>query len=1232
VSKSSLALPPINGIADPTVRSALTAISNWSRTVQSEYVSKDELQLPASAAGNALTKIIRQEISKTEAPVTLISQTTADGMNETQVKGVIRQMLENSGTEPPFVTNAPYLFRAGGSNTNVWVGAGGIGGFNGGVATFGITSVDGGFFFGRSDNPSNQISFNPASGQMVFGSNVKLVNSSGYTIQGLIDQATTGKYSLTALQNDLAAGVANVVAGVGSNYRLDVNTSNGSVSLKHKDVTYNGYSAVADSSNTRLPALVVTSAGLAAGYNDVDGTWKNSFVIDATTGTATFSGTVNASAGNFVGTITATSGTFSGSVQVGSGGVIYAGQSAWNTGTGFWLEYNGGIPRFSIGNSATSKSLAWDGTELRLNGTVVGTIISNAQTGANEAGALTLAGTANGKANTAITNAATAQTTADNAASTAATAVNGLTGKLNKAGTDILSGVLAVDTTTAAGIRVSPAGQTLSWNSAGTYLSGRGLALTPNGIMGHNGTKTTFAIDINGNASFSGTISSDAVIAATINANQINAGNLAAGVVYAGTINANQISTGTIAAGIVYAGTIGANQLTAGTITSNAITLSGAGAVIKAGQTAYNTGTGFWLDGAGNFSIGNSAGNYMAWNTSGGTLTINGSILSTSTIGGTPTTTIISGASAGATAVQPATLASNLTTKLNNSAADTLGGTISFNSSGAFKIGTATWDGTTATGTGVMFNQNGIVGVSGGVIGFSINASGAASFKGTISAGSVIAATMDAGNITTGTLGASVIYTGSLSATKITAGNITAAVGITSGYFSTGTASAWNGGTGAASGTGTGVLINQNGIVGLSSGTPTFTINASTGAATFKGDITGASGTFSGTIGAGAVISASVAASQITAGTITGNAITLSGAGAVIKAGQTAYNTGTGFWLDGSGNFSIGNSAGNYMAWNTGTGILTVNGAISATSTINGTTASTVVTGAASGATAVQPGTLTTSLAGKLSTNAAYVMGAASEFSTSGYTSTSAGAGGMSFTNNGIIARKRNAGNTGWDNKFVIDVNGNATFSGALSAATGDFAGSLTGASGTFAGNITAATVTTNNVNAAGYLRGKGKYTQAVTINASTLYGSVFGEVDTASGGNTGVIGYSNATGATAVIGVAGGAAGTTNGYGVAGSGGWAGVYGEASLVGGYGGYFKNAPLTPIMAAVYGYSSTQNLPGFHTNSHIRLDGQTSSGSGTANFSNTTKPSGTTTSNVWVKISLDGTTYYIPAWA
>lgn len=49
----------------------------------------------------------------------------------------------------------------------------------------------------------------------------------------------------------------------------------------------------------------------------------------------------------------------SGTLNVATSGVIKSGQSAFNTGTGYWLDYNGGSPRFSIGNPSGNR-LTWD--------------------------------------------------------------------------------------------------------------------------------------------------------------------------------------------------------------------------------------------------------------------------------------------------------------------------------------------------------------------------------------------------------------------------------------------------------------------------------------------------------------------------------------------------------------------------------------------------------------------------------------------------------------------------------------------------------------------------------------------------------------------------------------------------------------------------------------------------------------------------------------------------------
>lgn len=66
-----------------------------------------------------------------------------------------------------------------------------------------------------------------------------------------------------------------------------------------------------------------------------------------------------------LGDITAGTLTFNGA------GYVKGGQTAYNTGTGFFLGFDAGIPKFSIGNPAT-QSITWDGTTMTLVGKFVG--------------------------------------------------------------------------------------------------------------------------------------------------------------------------------------------------------------------------------------------------------------------------------------------------------------------------------------------------------------------------------------------------------------------------------------------------------------------------------------------------------------------------------------------------------------------------------------------------------------------------------------------------------------------------------------------------------------------------------------------------------------------------------------------------------------------------------------------------------------------------------------------
>lgn len=106
----------------------------------------------------------------------------------------------------------------------------------------------------------------------------------------------------------------------------------------------------------------------------------------------------------------------------------------------------------------------------------------------------------------------TVRDNASNALTAANTANTNLANKQDKASSDILT-ISTTDAVRMAGIRVGD----LAWDASGARTSGKGLALTPQGLLGHNGTKTTFSIDaVTGNTVFDGTLAAGSVKAGMI--------------------------------------------------------------------------------------------------------------------------------------------------------------------------------------------------------------------------------------------------------------------------------------------------------------------------------------------------------------------------------------------------------------------------------------------------------------------------------------------------------------------------------------------------------------------------------------------------------------------------------------------------------------------------------------------------------------------------------------------
>jgi len=84
--------------------------------------------------------------------------------------------------------------------------------------------------------------------------------------------------------------------------------------------------------------------------------------IDATNGLRIRSGTTNKLVADTSGNLSLT-----GAFSIGTSGSFSSGATGYSTGTGWWMDYNGGTPRFRIGNPAGNQ-LTWDGTTLTLTG------------------------------------------------------------------------------------------------------------------------------------------------------------------------------------------------------------------------------------------------------------------------------------------------------------------------------------------------------------------------------------------------------------------------------------------------------------------------------------------------------------------------------------------------------------------------------------------------------------------------------------------------------------------------------------------------------------------------------------------------------------------------------------------------------------------------------------------------------------------------------------------------
>ena len=516
------------------------------------------------------------------------------------------------------------------------------------------------------------------------------------------------------------------------------------------------------------------------------------------------------------------------------------------TGAGGVL-YNGG--NFAFGDSTTN--ITYNGSVLKLNGNIVG------QTNIVD-GAISTAKFATGlEPVTVVTSVPATKSTSS--------IFNSTDGKLYRwNGTSYVASVPAVDVTgqlsdnqIAAIAAAKLTGQITSTQITDSAISTPKLAA---GAI----TAAKIAAD---------TITANEIAANAITAAEIAAGAITAGKIAANAVTANEIAANTITAGQIATGTITATQISAGSITADRIDSRGLSIKDTDGNVIVSAGT----------SLATSS---FAGNVTG---SLNGPAAST-------ITTNITLAQTTADA------------KLAKTGSDILTGPISLGASNAILVGTVN--------DGLYLGSSGIVGRKAGATTFAVDASGNATFGGTLSA-----ATGSFGGNVTGSLNG---VSGSLITTNLDTAVTNASTALTRSTTANDNATAAQNAAAtklAKSGADTlvgpisltasnailvgtindGVYIGSTGIVGRKASQTTFAVDAS-GNAIFKGDLTGASGTFTGNL--------TVGSSPAISGT------SMTGSGGVINSGGT---------------FALGNSTTN-VSYNGST--LTLNGNIVATGNI----------------------------------------------------------------------------------------------------------------------------------------------------------------------------------------------------------------------------------------------------------------------------------------------------------
>jgi hypothetical protein len=287
-------------------------------------------------------------------------------------------------------TNVSYPIRAVGYN-----GVNGTNGTNGatgssGSATFLVTRTA-----NDSSPPSNAevtvaigrnpvagdivtVSYNSANNAVVYRYVTSWILQTTYITGSLIVQntITADKLAVNALSTITAnTGTLTVSGSIQAGTAYQTGTSMGNagaiiysdgrfaVGDQYRNIAYNGTILTLNGdivANGNLQALSVTASKIAA--NTIT---ANQIAANTITANEIFTNTITANKLNITSLSSITLNT--GTLTIGSTGYLRGGQTDYNTGTGFFLGYNGSAYKFSIGSS--TQGLTWDGSSLTLSGT-----------------------------------------------------------------------------------------------------------------------------------------------------------------------------------------------------------------------------------------------------------------------------------------------------------------------------------------------------------------------------------------------------------------------------------------------------------------------------------------------------------------------------------------------------------------------------------------------------------------------------------------------------------------------------------------------------------------------------------------------------------------------------------------------------------------------------------------------------------------------------------------------